>query len=108
VKPGYEPHPKSVLIFPGFQLAQYCPLFTCCPQKVIDFQWCPDDPWLMMSVSESLNPGGSEEEEEDEDEEEGDGNHYAPPGGGTLQIWRITDMLYMPEQEAMAELEAHR
>lgn len=62
----------------------------------------------MMSVSESLNPGGSEDEEEDEDEEEGNGNYYAPPGGGTLQIWRITDMLYMPEQEAMAELEAHR
>lgn len=25
-----------------------------------------------------------------------------------VQIWRINDLLYMPEQEALAELEAHR
>ncbi len=61
----------------------------------------------MMSVSESLSVGESDREDED-DEEEGEGAYYGPPGGGTLQIWRITDLLYMPEQQAMAELEAHR
>lgn len=51
-------------------------------QKVVDFQWCPHDPWLMMSVSESLACAGSEE-----DEEEGSESHtYTRPGGGTLQV----------------------
>ena len=29
-------------------------------------------------------------------------------GGGTLQLWRISDLLYRTEEEVLAELEAHR
>lgn len=73
--------------------------------KVVDFQWCPDDPWLIMSVSENTAREGSE----DEDEQDGsESEAYGRKGGGALQIWRINDLLYMPEQEALAELEAHR
>ena len=29
-------------------------------------------------------------------------------GGNTLQLWRMTDLLYRPEAEALAELEKHK
>ena len=28
--------------------------------------------------------------------------------GGTIQLWRICDMIYRPEKEVLAELEQHR
>jgi histone-binding protein RBBP4 len=53
---------------------------------VVDFQWNPHDPWTIMSVS-------------DESQME---------SGGTLQLWRISDLLHRPEEEVLAELEANR
>ncbi len=54
--------------------------------QVVDFHWNPHDPWTIMSVS-------------DESQLE---------GGGTLQLWRVSDLIHRPEEEVLAELEAHR
>jgi hypothetical protein len=54
--------------------------------QVVDFQWNPHDPWTLMSVS-------------DESQME---------GGGTLQLWRISDLIHRPEEEVLAEMEANR
>lgn len=51
--------------------------------QVVDFQWHPTDKFTMVSVSE----------------------HDV---GGSLQIWRINDLIYLPADEAIRELEAHR
>jgi len=51
--------------------------------SLADFHWNPCDPWTIASVSS------------------GD-------GGNTLQLWRMTDLLYRPEAEALAELEKHK
>jgi histone-binding protein RBBP4 len=51
--------------------------------QVSDLQWNPLDPWTIASVSS------------------GD-------GGNTLQIWRMNDLIYRPEEEALAELEKHK
>ncbi|GJY97431.1 WD40 repeat-containing protein MSI4-like protein, partial [Tanacetum coccineum] len=50
--------------------------------KVVDFHWNAHDPWTIVSVS-------------NDDESTG--------GGGTLQIWRMIDLIYRPEQEEFAE-----
>eukprot|EP00878_Enallax_costatus_P047663 GHUV01058684.1.p1 GENE.GHUV01058684.1~~GHUV01058684.1.p1 ORF type:complete len:188 (-),score=33.53 GHUV01058684.1:108-671(-) len=50
----------------------------------------------MMSVSDNTTEGP-----------EGEGSS-SKSGGGTLQVWRISDLLYRPEDEVVAELEAHR
>ncbi|XP_042004217.1 WD-40 repeat-containing protein MSI4-like isoform X2 [Salvia splendens] len=52
--------------------------------KVVDFHWNVDDPWTIASVS--------------------DDGEFAD-GGGTLQIWRMTDLLSRPQDEVLAELE---
>ncbi|GKA32607.1 WD40 repeat-containing protein MSI4-like protein [Tanacetum coccineum] len=54
---------------------QFCPS----RDKVVDFHWNAHDPWTIVSVS-------------NDDESTG--------GGGTLQIWRMIDLIYRPEQEA--------
>jgi|TARA_B110000305_G_scaffold234136_1_gene291676 histone-binding protein RBBP4 len=51
--------------------------------QVSDFQWNPLDPMTIASVSS------------------GD-------GGNTLQMWRMNDLIYRPENEALAELEKHK
>ena len=51
--------------------------------QVVDFQWHAADPYTMVSVSESGE-------------------------GGTLQVWRIADMIWRPIDEVLAELEQHR
>ncbi|KAK9843200.1 hypothetical protein WJX74_008572 [Apatococcus lobatus] len=56
---------------------------------VADFQWSPDDPFTFLSVSEDEESATSE-------------------GGGTLQMWRMNDMIYRPEAEVLAELEHHK
>ena len=50
---------------------------------MVDFQWHAGDPYTMVSVSESGE-------------------------GGTLQVWRISDMIWRPIDEVLAELEQHR
>ena len=55
--------------------------------QVVDFQWNPYDPWTFMSVSDDVS-----------DE----------LGGGTLQLWRVNDLIYREESEVLAELEKHR
>lgn len=52
--------------------------------KVVDFHWNVADPWTIVSVSDDCGSTG---------------------GGGTLQIWRMLDLLYRPEEEALAELQ---
>eukprot|EP00850_Spirogloea_muscicola_P010384 SM000061S19211 [mRNA] locus=s61:147949:150289:- [translate_table: standard] len=51
--------------------------------KVVDFHWNPHDPWTVVSVSDG------------------------EAGGGTLQIWRINDLITRPEAEVLAELEKY-
>ncbi|XP_038987176.1 WD-40 repeat-containing protein MSI4-like [Phoenix dactylifera] len=52
--------------------------------KVVDFHWNSSDPWTIVSVSDDGESTG---------------------GGGTLQIWRMSDLIYRPEEEVLAELE---
>jgi histone-binding protein RBBP4 len=54
--------------------------------QVVDFQWNPHDPWTMLSVSDDAADGG----------------------GGTLQLWRISDLIYRPDEELMKELAPYR
>lgn len=55
--------------------------------KVVDFHWNSFDPWTIVSVSDDGESTG---------------------GGGTLQIWRMSDLIYRPEDEVLAELERFR
>ncbi|KAL0426896.1 UNVERIFIED_CONTAM: WD-40 repeat-containing protein MSI4 [Sesamum latifolium] len=52
--------------------------------KVVDFHWNAYDPWTIVSVSDDGEFSG---------------------GGGTLQLWRMTDLLYRPKEEVLAELQ---
>ncbi|WOL20403.1 hypothetical protein Cni_G29208 [Canna indica] len=52
--------------------------------KVVDFHWNAFDPWTIVSVSDDCGSTG---------------------GGGTLQIWRLSDLLHRPEEEVLTELE---
>lgn len=52
--------------------------------KVVDFHWNASDPWTIVSVSDDCDTTG---------------------GGGTLQIWRMSDLIYRPEEEVLEELE---
>ncbi|KAM7256987.1 hypothetical protein ACFE04_012728 [Oxalis oulophora] len=52
--------------------------------KVVDFHWNTADPWTIVSVSDDCDTTG---------------------GGGTLQIWRMSDLIYRPEDEVLEELE---
>ncbi|KAB1218430.1 WD-40 repeat-containing protein MSI4 [Morella rubra] len=52
--------------------------------KVVDFHWNASDPWTIVSVSDDCESTG---------------------GGGTLQIWRMIDLIYRPEEEVLSELE---
>ena len=53
---------------------------------MVDFQWNPNDPWTFFSVADEAGEGG----------------------GGTLQLWRVSDLLSLPEEEAVAQLEPYR
>jgi histone-binding protein RBBP4 len=53
---------------------------------VVDFQWNPADPWTFFSVADEAGEGG----------------------GGTLQLWRLSDLVYRPEDEVLGELEPYR
>ena len=52
--------------------------------SVVDFNWSPAVPWTCVSVCEKQE------------------------GGGMIQLWRMSDLLYRPEAEVLAELEKHR
>ena len=54
--------------------------------QVVDFQWNPSDPWTLLSVSDDVALNG---------------------GGGSLQLWRVSDLIYRPEQEVLEELQQH-
>ncbi|XP_074361683.1 WD-40 repeat-containing protein MSI4-like isoform X2 [Apium graveolens] len=55
--------------------------------KVVDFHFNSSDPWTIVSVSDDCE---------------------STSGGGTLQIWRMLDLLYKPEEEALADLERYK
>jgi len=76
-----------------------CPCFTpshACPappphaplllEQVVDFQWNPADAWTLLSVADEAGEGG----------------------GGTLQLWRVSDLVFRPEDEVVAELEQYK
>ncbi|GMH42256.1 hypothetical protein BSKO_10175 [Bryopsis sp. KO-2023] len=50
---------------------------------VVDFHMNPHDPWTMLSVSDDVS---------------------ADSGGGTLQMWRISDMITRPEADVLSEI----
>ncbi|XP_010433073.1 PREDICTED: WD-40 repeat-containing protein MSI5-like [Camelina sativa] len=52
--------------------------------KVVEFNWNVLDPWTIVSVSDNCESSG---------------------GGGTLQIWRLSDLIYRAEEEVLTELE---
>ncbi|KAJ1411173.1 WD40/YVTN repeat-like-containing domain superfamily [Sesbania bispinosa] len=52
--------------------------------KVVDFNWSASDPWTIVSVSDDCGSTG---------------------GGGTLQIWRMIDLIYRSEEEVLGELD---
>ncbi len=56
--------------------------------QVVDFQWDTEDPWTLVSVSDDV------------DTEVG--------GGGTVQVWRVSDLLTRDRGEVLAELEAQK
>lgn len=45
--------------------------------QVVDLQWNPADPWTLLSVADEAGEGG----------------------GGTLHVWRVTDLVYRPADE---------
>ncbi|MED6109213.1 WD-40 repeat-containing protein msi4 [Stylosanthes scabra] len=55
--------------------------------KVVDFHWNPSEPWTIVSVSDDCD---------------------STNGGGTLQVWRMIDLIYRPENEVLAELDSYR
>ena len=55
--------------------------------QVVDFHWNPAEPFTLMSVADESS---------------------LEKGGGTLQLWRISDLITRPEEEVLAELEPHR
>ncbi|ONK76546.1 uncharacterized protein A4U43_C03F29400 [Asparagus officinalis] len=55
--------------------------------KVVDFHWNTEDPWTIVSVSDDCESTG---------------------GGGTLQIWRMNDLIYRPESEVLEELNSFK
>ena len=63
-----------------------CNCQSWCSQ-VVDFHWNPAEPFTIMSVADES---------------------ALEKGGGTLQLWRISDLLTRPEEEVLTELEAHR
>ena len=54
---------------------------------MVDFHWNPAEPFTLMSVAD---------------------DSALDKGGGTLQLWRISDLVTRPEEEVLAELEPHR
>ncbi|KAK6284385.1 hypothetical protein POUND7_003337 [Theobroma cacao] len=52
--------------------------------KVVDFHWNASDPWTIVSVSDDCE---------------------STNGGGTLQMWRMIDLIYRPAEEVLAELD---
>ncbi|KAM7480551.1 hypothetical protein LguiA_028764 [Lonicera macranthoides] len=52
--------------------------------KVVDFHWNTSDPWTIVSVSDDCE---------------------STSGGGTLQLWRMIDLIYRPEEDVLDELE---
>ncbi len=55
--------------------------------QVVDFHWNPAEPFTLMSVAD---------------------DSALDKGGGTLQLWRISDLITRPEEEVLVELEPHR
>ena len=53
---------------------------------VVDFCWNPIDEWTLLSASVDV----------------------ASSGGGTLQLWRLSDLIYRSEEGILAELEPYK
>ena len=51
-----------------------------------EFQWSPVEPWTFASVASNVSK---------------------KRGGGSLQLWRVLDLVHMPEKEAVGELQKY-
>lgn len=82
--------------------------------RVIDFQWCPNDDWLLCSVSDDTSaaapdaPAVAAAAAAAAAAAEAAPPAVVPRGGGTLQVWRVNDLLYRAEDDVVGELERHR
>ncbi|PWA48950.1 nucleosome/chromatin assembly factor group C5 [Artemisia annua] len=63
---------------------EICSKYMVCWTKWVDFHWNVYDPWTIVSVSDDVE---------------------TTSGGGTLQIWRMSDLIYRPRNEVLTELE---
>lgn len=61
--------------------------FFCILGQVVDLHMNPHDPWTMLSVSDDVS---------------------VDSGGGTLQMWRISDMITRSENDVLEEIASHR
>ncbi|KAE9448778.1 hypothetical protein C3L33_19324, partial [Rhododendron williamsianum] len=78
--------------------------------KVVDFHWNAADPWTIVSVSDDCDTSGGggtlqgivipESSSVDEDNDS-----MGKPRMIILKIWRMSDLIYRPEEEVVAELE---
>lgn len=53
---------------------------------IVDFQWNIHDPWTLASASDAAGTDG----------------------GGTLQVWRVNDIIYRQEEDVLAEMEQYK
>ncbi|XP_078151925.1 WD-40 repeat-containing protein MSI4-like [Carex rostrata] len=54
---------------------------------IMDFHWNPAEPWTLVSITVDIS---------------------STIGGSTLQIWRMSDMLYRPEEDVLRELDHYK
>eukprot|EP00245_Coleochaete_scutata_P007087 TRINITY_DN2212_c0_g1_i2.p1 TRINITY_DN2212_c0_g1~~TRINITY_DN2212_c0_g1_i2.p1 ORF type:complete len:471 (-),score=112.94 TRINITY_DN2212_c0_g1_i2:338-1750(-) len=76
--------PKGKLVMEGMDAPPEL-FFQHCGHRarVVDFQWNPVDPWVIMSASDDVG---------------------TKKGGGTIHIWRMNDLLYKEKEDAIGEL----
>ncbi|GBG75256.1 hypothetical protein CBR_g19890 [Chara braunii] len=58
--------------------------------SVVDFHWNPSSPWTVMSASTNTTGEG------------------AGDGGGSLQVWRMMDVIYGSDGDVFGELKQHQ
>lgn len=74
-----------------------CACTLCLLQEIPDFQWCPHDPWFILSTG-VLCPNADYRR---------DNGYEAQEPLGSLHVWCPTQLLTMPKEQAHAALEQH-
>ncbi|KAL0463828.1 UNVERIFIED_CONTAM: WD-40 repeat-containing protein MSI4 [Sesamum latifolium] len=73
--------------------------------KVVDFHWNAADPWTIVSVSEDGEKTGGGGTLQIRDDSAIYSCLMYIPVGLFVQIWRMIDLIYRPEEEVVAELD---